>query len=344
VDANVHLVLLPVLASAVLVAALGLVQRAALVGKSVALFQAAAYGAAFTCFCLTYIWWWGLSWPPHLRDGFWRVVIAGGVINAGIQYLHAKSLTYKAGEVSLVTLLSAMTPGLVTIVALALGEMPGLAGIAGIALMVVGSWILLTKDKPEHWWGYLKPFKMFSLLVHYQALAPKDRERAKVIGLALGSACLSTFGLLAVGLYARRAGDFQGIWAATIVNSGIVTIAFILLNLRRPLSLVGEWRGQWVVFALGIAVYAALLVGANYLEVPAFAETYVAYVGTLNRSRILFSIVLVWILYKMGFVLFGEEDLKKRFVAALIIIAGATLIASEGLPGRISDKLVFFGF
>ncbi len=343
-SANLHLVLLPVLMSAVLVAALGLVQRAALVGKSVALFQACAYTATTICFITLYLMWWGPVWPAHLKDGFWRAACAAGAINVGIQFLHAKSLTYKAGEVSLVTLLSAMTPGLVTLLALTLGEVPGWAGILGIACMVAGSWIILTKEQPEHWWGYLRPFKILSLYFRYDMLSSQDRDRAKVIGFAFGSALLSTFGLLFVGLYVRRAGDFQGIWMATIVNSAIVSAAFLLLNFRNARAHAGEWSGQWRVFALAIAGYAALLVGANYLEVPAFGETFVAYVGTLNRSRILFSIVMVWALYKLGFKLFGEEDLTKRFVAALIIVAGAALIASEGLPERLTSKLAFFGF
>lgn len=344
-SANFHMVLFPVLLSAFLVAAMSPVQRVALVGKkSTAVYLAVSYTIATLGFVLLYLYWWGLTWPQNLKDGFWHAAFAAGAINVGIQYMHAKSLTYKAGEVSLVILLSAMTPGLITLLAITLGEIPGWAGWLGIMFMVAGSWVILTKEKPAHWWGYLRPFSTLSLLWRYSSLNEKERDRAKVVGLALGSAVLSTFGLLVVGLYARRAGDLQGIWTAITINWAVVGAAFAMLNLRRPRELISEWRGKGGTLLLLAGAYALLLVGANYLEVPAFAETYVAYVGTLNRSRILFGIVIVWVLYKLGFKLFGEEDLKKRLVAAMIIIIGVALIASEGLPAKLTDKLILFGF
>lgn len=346
--AALTLVLLPVLGSALLVAAMNPVQRVALVGKSSpTLYLSACYAAATAGFVGLYLLWWGLSAPQQLQNGFWRAAIAAGAINIGIQYLHAKALSYKQGEVSLVTLLSALTPGLVTLLALTLGEVPGWVGVAGIGCIVIGSWVLLSKEEPAHWWQwwvYLRPLQVLSLFLEYGSLDERDRERAKVVALGLGSAALSTFGLLAVGLYVRRAGDFQGMWVGITLNWAIVGAAFILLNLRRPLALLAEWHRQWGVFGLAAVGYAALLVGANYLEVPVFGETFVAYVGTLNRTRILFGVLLVWALAKLGSTLFREQHLKRRFVAAIVMLLGATLITSEGLPERLTDRFEIFGF
>jgi drug/metabolite transporter (DMT)-like permease len=80
-----------------------------------------------------------------------------------------------------------------------------------------------------------------------------------------------------------------------------------------------------------------MFVATQWLIKPLYFEAYVAYVSTLYRLQILFTVVL-------GYLIFKEQDIKKRLVAATIIIVGAMLIASDDLPARITSHLELFGF
>lgn len=70
---------------------------------------------------------------------------------------------------------------------------------------------------------------------------------------------------------------------------------------------------------------------------PTFSRTFVAYVGTLKRFNILLSVIF-------GYLFFKEKDFKKRLWAAIIIVTGAMLIASDDLPGRLTTKIDYLGF
>jgi len=338
-DAPFVLVALPVTGAAFLIACMGLLQRHALKGKSSpVLYLAYSYGWITLGFALIYVLCWGLTVPQSLQPGFWRAVLVGTLANYGIQYLHAKALTYTQGEVSLVVPLSAMTPGFITIAALTLGEVPGIMGIMGIALMSAGSWVLLFKSRPKRWWEYLTPLWRLSLIVQYSTLDAKDKERAVVVWLSLGSALLGTAGLLCDGLYTRRGGDLQGMWVAVTTLWALLGVGFyIQYLLNRTPAVVQEWSGERKKFLLTTTGYAALIIGATALQTPVFFDTFVAYVGTLGRLRILFGVVLAFLIFK-------EQDIKRRLVVALIVVAGAILIASEDLPVRLVHQMELFGF
>ena len=60
-------------------------------------------------------------------------------------------------------------------------------------------------------------------------------------------------------------------------------------------------------------------------------------VGTLKRLQILVSVVL-------GFLIFKEQQFKQRFLAAILVIAGAVLISMDDLPARITTHIAGWGF
>lgn len=329
----------PVLGAAFLIACMGLLQRHALKGKSSPVrFLAYSYAWLAVLFCAVYVARWGLTTPSHLLPGFWSAVFAGALVNYGIQYLGAKALTYQSGEVSLVSPLSAMTPGLITLLAVTLGEIPGPAGLAGVLLIAGGSWALLYKERPAHWWGYVVPLQRLLLAARYRSLSCEDKERAIVVWLVFGAACLGSIGLLCDGLYVRRGGDMQGLWLGTASVWALLGFGFWTQYLLRPASEAREeWRGEECKFHLSALGYASAIIAAAWLQMPVFAVTFVAYVGTLSRLRILFAVVL-------GYLIFKEEDIKRRLAVAAAVTVGVLLIAHEGLPEKLSHRIELLGF
>lgn len=330
---------LPGLASALLVAVMMIIQRWALKGKSSPTgFVGASYAVLVMLLVAIYVVRWGFSWPSNLRPGFWIPVAGTIVVNFGIQYLNSKALTYKEGEASLVSPLSAMTPGLLTLAAVTLGEFPGLAGFGGIVLIAVGSWILLSPTKPKRWWEYMGPFYRLLLIFRYRELSSADQQKALVVWLVLGAAMLSTAGLLCDGLYARRAGDLQGMWLGYSTLFLALSVGFLVHHrIWAGKKVRHEWAADKKKLLLAVLLYAACNVGAFWLLQPTYAETLIAYVGSLSRTRILFVVAL-------GYFLLGEKDARRRFVVAFIVVAGIILIATESVPERLTDRLEGVGF
>ncbi len=285
---------------------------------------------------LIYLARWGVSMPAHLLPGFWTAVFVGTAANYAIQFLGAKASTIKEGDASFVAPLSAMTPGLVTVVSFALGEMPGTAGLIGIVLIAAGTWVLLFPKEPQHWWQYLGPIYRLSLIFHYHSLPPEEKGRARVVWMMFGAACFATVGMICDGLYVRRGSDTQGMVLALTVLTSLLAVGYIVQYCctgkpadqapavdRRLLLALLVWVAGWVIHL--------------FLIQPAYTESYIAYVGSLKRLSVLLTIVLGWALFKEG-------DIKKRLFAGSLMVAGLLCIGSEDLPTHLTAKIEGFGF
>jgi drug/metabolite transporter (DMT)-like permease len=332
-------IFVPTLFGSLAIACIGLAQRWAVKGKPSPM-KFLAWGYTFVVLGLlgVYLAWWGWSWPQHLLPGVWVAVFCGAATNYVIQYLHAKAATYKEGEVSLTTPISAMTPGLITLLAITLGEFPGPLGLTGIACMAVGSWVLLYKGDTAHWWSYLSPLYRLRLIFKYQMLDKVDRERAVVVWLSLTAAAIGTVSILFDGLYTRRGGDIQGMWLAVTILLGILAVGYIIqYALQSPeLKKASGSTGEWKFFA-ALVIFAVGWIIPQWLIKPLYFETYVAYVSTLYRIQVLFGVLL-------GLLIFKEQDIKHRLGAAVLVVLGAILISADGLPAHLTDKLEIFGF
>lgn len=255
-----------------------------------------------------------------------------------IQFFNVKAASIDKGEVSLTAPLQAMTPGLITGLAVLLGEYPSRIGIAGIALMAVGSYILLWEKTPKHWYEYFGPIKRIVLLFKLGSLSKEERNKTIVVTLALGSACLGTIGLLFDGLYARRSITMQGLTLASMSLVGILFLVYTICYLIHPDA--NPTQRFQVCFQrtilLPIIVLGILWTFHVFAIYPTFNHTFVAYTGTLKRFSILISVIL-------GYLIFKEKDFKKRIWAAVFIIAGVYLISMDGLPARLSTKIEGLG-
>lgn len=338
-------VILPILGGSLAIAGISLVRRYALsrLKMPAMKFLAANYSVATTLFGLIYLGTWGVT-LPSLLPGFWTAIFLGAAAGLAIHYLNAKAASLDAGEVSRTAPLQAMTPGLITLLSLTLGEYPGKAGIAGVLFMIAGSYVLLWQGTPERWFDYLGPVRQLRLLFRLRHLSPAERSVTLVVAMSLGSAAMGTFGLLFDGLYVRRGQSLQGIVLASGTYVGVLAVVYSALYFVRSNKVVSQSQSQeksgpinwrrviWVVVA-----FSALLWVAHVLAIwPTFNEAFVAYVGSLKRFSVLITAVL-------GILFFREQDPKKRLWAAALIVVGAVLISMDGLPGRLSDRIEGFG-
>src|SRR3989344_6607118 len=322
-----------VLLGAVGIAFFGVLRRWVMKGGLVSpmLFLIFSNAAATLLFFGIYISVWGLS-IPGILPGFWTAVFITAGANVFIQLLNARSSSLVAGEVSLTAPLQALTPGLITIVALTLGEFPGKIGVAGIVLMSCGSFVLLSELRPAgaaRWYDSFKPFRVLGTIFRWTYLSETEKDKAKVVIMSIGSACLGTIGLLFDGLFTRRGVNLQGLTLGSMVLTGALCMVYCYWFLVRPdrnSASIAKSSGRLMIGSLiGGAIWVALI----YLINPAFSVEYVAYVGTLKRFSIPMSALLGWWF-------FSEQNIKRRLWAAGLVTLGVILLSQDNLPARIS--------
>ncbi len=268
----------------------------------------------------------------------WTAVWCGATANVLIQWCNAKASSLDEGEASFTAPLQAMTPGLITILAVLLGEFPSSIGIAGIVCMAAGSYVLLWKKTPKRWWEYFGPFARLKLLLTWRQATSAERSRMLVVALSLASACLGTLGLLFDGLYVRRSFSLQGIVLGSMGLTAILCSTYVVWYLMRPDRKESQnWGAALKYPFVWFAVAVGVLWVIHVLSImPGFNQALVAYVGTLKRFSVLFTVILGYAFYK-------EADFKKRLWAAGLIVLGAILIASDQLPSRLADRMELIG-
>lgn len=337
---NLLLVVFPIILGTIALALENIIKRHVMRLGTISTLQCLIlyYAVATITFSITYIFFWGFTMPETLT-GLWTAVLGSVAVNTFIQFFNVKAASIDKGEVSLTAPLQAMTPGLITGLAILLGEYPSKIGIMGIALMAAGSYVLLWEKTPKYWYEYLGPIKRIVLLLKLGRLSKEERNKTIVVTLALGSAFMGTIGLLFDGLYARRSLTMQGLILASMGLVSILLLIYASWYLIRPdaKSMQRFHNGLQRTILLPILVMGILWVLHVVTIYPMFNRTFVAYVGTLKRFNILLSVIF-------GYLFFKEEDFKKRFWAAILIVVGAMLIASDDLPTRLTTKIDYLGF
>lgn len=293
-------------------------------------------------------------WGPNIPEvlpGFWRAVFLCAFVNVFIQFSNAKAASFAKGDASLTAPLQAMTPGMITLLGLILGEWPSKIGVAGILTMAGGSYILLWDKMPTRWWEWFGPVKRLVYLSKLRDLNEEEKSKTLAVSFAFLSACLGTFGLLFDGLFTRRGINMQGatmgytglmlilvltycIWYKVAPGSKNFSFGNLFSQVFRGLPAKTGFKKYLLAiffFGFGIAWLAHF-----FFIWPAFYETFIAYVGTLKRFQILMTVVLAHFL-------FGEGEFKKRLTASIVVIIGALLISTDSMPNRIATKIEGLG-
>lgn len=127
-------------------------------------------------YVLFHSYWQGLNADSSDLTLFWVSVAGTTTVNAVILYVNMRA--YKMADVSFTAPISAMTPGLVTMATLFLGEKPSVAGWIGIGMIMVGTY--LHAREGAGWREYFQPLFIWRAFGSLEGLS--DEVKRKRLG------------------------------------------------------------------------------------------------------------------------------------------------------------------
>jgi len=220
----------------------------------------------------------------------WPWCIASVFVHLG--YFAALAESYRLGDMGQVYPIARGSAPLMTAVVTTLfvGERLGLVGWCGIILLVAGV-ILLS-------------------LGGGRALARLDRQ---AVGFALCTALTICAYSVIDGIGGRHAGSANAYSVALFMGIGPVMLVYALA--RRGRKLVAAMADNWSTGLAG----GALQLGSYGIAIWAMTVAPIALVAALRETSVLFGAIIAVVFLK-------ETPRANRLVAALMIVAGLTLI------------------
>ena len=232
---------------------------------------------------------------PRLDSLFVLSVLSAAGLNVVAHLASTKAL--KLADVSLVTPLLTFSPVFTVLIsAIFLGETPSTRGMMGVGLVLVG--------------GYWLNLSNADRLAPLKALALKPG-----VALVLLAGLLWAITPLLEKTAIRHTSPESPRFAA-FVATALLVILLTPLGVIRGRSAIGKLflhRREWGL--------AALIAGsAPILGYTAFSLGYIGYVTTLFKLSTIMTVL--W-----GFLFLKERNLAQRLPGALVMVAGAILIA-----------------
>ncbi len=235
---------------------------------------------------------------PKAATNFYLLVSTSSLID--FLAFNASTTAIKISPISLISPISSFTPIFTSIIAvLTLKEVPSFLHLLGIAIIVLGAYILNLSDFNK---GFLKPFK--------------DLFSNKGVQLAL----LSTFLWSITPIFQKQAilstnpaSAIVAAFAGTIGNA-ILFLLFSVDKVKKEFKIVLENIKIFLIMGL----FGAL---GSFAAFIAFQQAQVGLVTSVFKLSILFSIIL-------GAIFFKEQKIKERFIAGLIMLTGVVIITT----------------
>jgi drug/metabolite transporter (DMT)-like permease len=263
------------------------------------------------------------GWESLLPDNplwFWSAVGMTTLASIYIQWANAKARLL--ADVSLTAPISALTPGLVAITALLLGEVPSAVGWIGIIVVAVGTYWFGLGERAHSYTDLFRPFILLWLPSNFETLSPEEKTKARQETLALrlsyGVAAMGTVGLISDALVVRNGSMTIGF----LVYSIILFLLFLRLSKRDDVAI--ERQSLVRLVKLGILwTFHILVVFSMY------AYAHVAYVGTLKRLSVVFVAL-------GGYFFLQELNARRRLIPIVVITIGAILL---GLDDSMTDVI-----
>jgi len=228
---------------------------------------------------------------PPLDNTFWLTLLVAVPLDVTAIILYVKAI--RLSPLSLTIPFIALSPMFVIITAFViLGELPDISGLFGILLIVIGAYLLNVRATKH---GVLGPIKAIK----------KERGSVLMIIVALIYSLTSTLGKVAV---LHSSPLFFGAFYPFIL-----TIIFtVIVGYKGHLSgVISRPR----IF-LGIGFFIAMMMLSHFV---AISLTDVAYMISVKRLSLLFSVAYGWIL-------FGERNVAERLIGSILMIAGVVSI------------------
>lgn len=225
-----------------------------------------------------------------VQPGYWVPALGSVLLNVAANLLFLEAL--RTGELSIAVPLLSLTPAFAALVSIPLlGERPSGIDACGIALVVVGAFVL----RPPGGAG------------------PLAEASRRGLWLMAGTALLWSLTIPLDKLAVTRS---HAPLHALVLNLGVAAAALALLAQRRQLSRLAEIRRSPWVFLAALAVSAVAL-GA---QLAALQTVWVSIVETLKRTIGNLSAVFV------GRLAFGEAITPRKLVAVFLMAGGVALI------------------
>lgn len=269
-------------------------------------------------------WWNSLATEKPDATMWWLALIVTTGVNIVIQFGNMRAT--RLADVSFVAPISALTPGLVVLSVLLIGERPGLWGGIGIALIIGGTYAHAREgSRLREYFVPLLPWLVFA--------RPSGREREvlklRALRWAYGTALFSAVGLIADGLVARH-GDML---LAVTIELGVLACVYAAVFKR-----TAKEEGAFGPFRVRIREHAASFISFGFaagliwiLLGVAFRLAPIAYIGSLKRLAIFLTVAGgIWLL--------GEQSGVRRMLLSAIIVVGAVLIAFDPAPSVVLDS------
>lgn len=228
---------------------------------------------------------------PHLDTTFWLSVLILLPLEITALILYVKAI--KLSPLSLTIPFMALSPVFIVIIAFfLLGERPDKSGFAGIFLIAAGAYLLNARASKL---GLLGPIKAIA----------KERGSVLMIMVAVIYSITSTIGKIAVQHSSPIFFGFFYPLLLTIALSMIVGFKGTLLHVvSRPATF------------LTIGIFTAIMIVSHFL---AISMADVAYVISIKRTSLLFSVFYGWIVFK-------EVDIGERLLGSGLMLAGVVSI------------------
>ncbi len=231
--------------------------------------------------------------PEYIPGRFWMALVVGGGLNilATLLYIRAINLS----DLSITLPLLSFTPVFLLFTSpLMVGDIPTLPGYAGVFLIFVGSYLLGIKDRS-------------SIISPLAAIVREPGARLMLLVALIWSvaANMDKIGVQATSPF------FWAVCVQSFISLGLTIVLFLKRSALR-----GRTAGN-LKFLLLIGFFT----GAGFVfQMTAINIGLVPYVIAIKRTSIIMGVLI-------GGLYFMEKDLKTRFTAAAVMLAGVFLIA-----------------
>ena len=256
---------------------------------------------------------------------FW--IALGGLLVTGLWIQSCNVQARELADTSWTEPIQTLTPGLVTVAALWLHEIPSWQGILGIALITGGVMKHVREGIPFRSREFWKPFVLFNLPSNFAFLSDNEKEevkkKRKACLWAYGSALGGTGELICDALVVRSgtAGFGFGIQSVLLMTFFSLPLVFQSGGIQKSL---GHFRAHSKPLLLLGTFWTLQVIFTNV----AFRLAPIAYIGSMKR------IYLVFVLLADRYILKSEKA-HLRAIPIIIVTIGSLLLAFDGSIGRV---------
>lgn len=238
---------------------------------------------------------------PILGPGYKQALLIGGGLNILAFTLYCRAI--KTADLSLTVPLVTLTPLFLLVTSpIIVGEWPTQFDAIGVILLIVGSYVL-----------NFKPTQGFTL-APLQAIMTNPGSRT-MVGVAFLWSITSNFDKVGT---LNSSSLFWGMSLFATVAMGMVPFVVQRILQNGLQSVTHPLKGQ-AKFVILAGVFIAIGVS---LQFTALTMAPVAQVVAVKRMSALISVGL-------GYVLFGETDLRERLLGAAIMVSGVAIMSID---------------